>query len=327
MVAEPFLDDLGVGAVGEQECGMGVAQVLEGPDAWEAAVGDRAIQDHDVIAMGKHYVLNDQEHERFRANVEVDEQVMRELYLLPFEMLVKDAGLASIMSAYNRVRGVYATENHPVLTTILRDEWGFEGYVQSDFWSCRSAAGSLNAGMDLEMPDAKWLNETNVTNGLKDTSLEIETVDRALVRRFTQMFRFNQFDHPYEPGEIDAQAHGATARRLGEQMAILLKNDDGMLPLDPDVASVVVIGQSEFVDDACQGGGGSSKVVPLYTVPPVDACRTCWPAWDRRPRCPRSRSRVTCPTSTTPCRPQPTPTSSWSWPAWWPPRAWTWTTR
>ncbi len=230
----------------------------------------RAIQAHHVIAMAKHYIVNDQETERFRTSVEVEENVLRELYLLPFEMLVKDADIAAVMSSYNRVRGVYATENRYVLTDILRKEWGFEGYVQSDFWSCRSAAASLNAGMDLEMPDAKWLNETTITNALNDTSLEMQVIDRALVRRFTQMFRFGQFERPYAPGEIDAQAHGAIARRIGAQMAILLKNRDSLLPLSPDAGRILVIGQSEFVDDACQGGGGSSKVIPLYTVPPVD---------------------------------------------------------
>ena len=230
----------------------------------------KAIQAHDVIAMAKHYVVNDQEYERFRASVEVDEQVLRELYLLPFEMLVKDAEIAAVMSSYNRVRGVYATEYRYTLTDILRTEWGFGGYVQSDFWSCRSCAPSLNAGMDHEMPDAKWLNETNVNAGLSDTSLEIETVDRALVRRYTQMFRFGQFERPYDPGEIDAQAHGAISRTIGSQIAVLLKNDGEVLPLDPNVSSIVIIGQSRFVDEACLGGGGSSKVIPLYTVPPLD---------------------------------------------------------
>jgi beta-glucosidase len=230
----------------------------------------RAIQAHDVIAMGKHYVVNDQEYERFRANVEVDEHVLRELYLLPFEMLVKDAEIAAFMSAYNRIRGVYATEYRHTLTDILRTEWGFEGYIQSDFWSCRSAAPSLNAGMDHEMPDAKWLNETNIKAALQDTSLEIETVDRALVRRYTQMFRFGQFERPYDPGEIDAQAHGAVSRTIGSQIAVLLKNEGGLLPLDANAGSIVIIGQSKFVDEACLGGGGSSKVIPLYTVTPLE---------------------------------------------------------
>jgi beta-glucosidase len=233
----------------------------------------KAIQDHGVIAMGKHYVVNDQEYERFRASVEVDEQALRELYLLPFEMLVKDAAIAAMMSAYNRIRGVYATENRYTLTEILRHEWGFEGYVQSDFWSCRSAAPSLNAGMDHEMPDAKWLNEDNVKSALRDTSLEIKTVDRALIRRFTQMFRFGQFDRPYDPGEIDAAGHGAAARRIGTEIAVLLKNDGGVLPLDPDAGSIVIIGQSTYTDDACLGGGGSSKVIPLYTVAPLAGMR------------------------------------------------------
>src|SRR3954462_333826 len=184
-------------------------------------------------------------------------------------MLVKDAEIAAVMSSYNRVRGVYATEYRYTLTDILRTEWGFEGYVQSDFWSCRSCAPSLNAGMDHEIPDAKWLNETNVKAALHDTSLEIETVDRALIRRYTQMFRFGQFDRPYAPGEINAHAHGATSRSIGSQIAVLLKNEGGLLPLDPAVGSVVLIGQSQFVDDACLGGGGSSKVTPLYTVPPL----------------------------------------------------------
>nr|WP_232531272.1 glycoside hydrolase family 3 C-terminal domain-containing protein [Microlunatus antarcticus] len=233
----------------------------------------RAIQDHGVIAMAKHFVLNDQEHERFRTSVEVEERVLRELYLLPFEMLVKDAGIAAVMSAYNRIRGVFASEYRHTLTEVLRHDWGFEGYVQSDFWSARSAVASLNAGLDHEMPDSKWFDERTVKRALAETAVEIETVDRALVRRFTPMFRLGQFERPYAPGAIDAVGHGAAAREIGAQIAVLLKNDGAVLPLDPHVGSIVIIGQSTFVDEACLGGGGSSKVIPLYTVPPLEGLR------------------------------------------------------
>ena len=229
----------------------------------------KAIQSHDVIAMGKHFAVNDQEDERFRYSVEIDENVLRELYLLPFEMLVKDGEVASIMSAYNRLRGTYATENRYLLNDILRNEWGFEGYVQTDFWSARSAAASLNAGLDHEMPDAKWLNETNIKAALADQSLEEKTIDRALIRRFTQMFKFNVFESEYNPGEIDAETNGQRARRIGEQSAVLLKNDKNILPLDPKTHdNILIVGQSKFAEFATQGGGGSSKVDPLYTVAP-----------------------------------------------------------
>jgi beta-glucosidase len=165
---------------------------------------------------------------------------------------------------------VYATEYRYTLTDILRTDWGFDGYVQSDFWSCRSCATSLNAGMDHEMPDAKWFNETNVKAALSDTSLEIETIDRALVRRYTQMFRFGQFERPTISGEIDAQAHGVIARTIGSEIAVLLKNEGDLLPLDSRVGSIVIIGQSKFVDEACLGGGASSKVLPLYAEPPLE---------------------------------------------------------
>ena len=228
----------------------------------------KAIQSHDIIAMAKHFVVNDQEYERFRTNIEIDEQTLREMYLLPFEMVVKDGKVAAIMSAYNRVRGDYATENRYLLNDVLRGDWGFEGYVQSDFWSTRSCAASLNAGLDHEMPDAKWFNEDNLKAALEDTSTEIELIDRALIRRYTQMYRFNQFDRPYAPREIDAQGHGAIVRRIGADMAVLLKNSEGLLPLSPDAGKILIVGQSKFAEFACQGGGGSSKVDPLYTVDP-----------------------------------------------------------
>lgn len=233
----------------------------------------RAIQRHGVIAMAKHFVLNDTEIERFRTRVEISEQALRELYLIPFEMAVKDGGVIALMSAYNRARGTYATENRYLLTDILRGEWGFTGYVQSEFWSTRSAAASIHTGLDLEMPDAKWLNEEHLTAALQDTSLEIQAVDRALIRRFTRMFRLGQFERPFDPGTVDAATHGAWARAIGRQLAVLLKNDGGALPVDPSSGRILVVGQQTYAGQACLGGGGSSRAQPLYTVDPVPGLR------------------------------------------------------
>lgn len=96
------------------------------------------------------------------------------------------------------------------------------------------------------MPDGKWLNDDTVKSALHDTSLEIEAVDRAVVRRFTQMFRFGQFEHPYAPRTIDVQAHGARARAIGGQIAVLLKNDGGLPPLDPNAGDILVFGQRAY---------------------------------------------------------------------------------
>ncbi|WP_084102859.1 glycoside hydrolase family 3 protein [Demequina sp. NBRC 110051] len=229
----------------------------------------KAIQSHDVIAMAKHYVVNDQEIERMRANVEVDEHVLREMYLLPFEMACKDGDVASIMSAYNRVRGTYASENRYLLHTVLREDWGWDGYVQSDFWALHSAAPSLHAGLDLEMPDSKWFNEETLKAALTDHTLEMATIDRALARRFTQMFRFDQFGKPYAPTEIPVAEHGEVSRRIGADMAVLLRNDEQRLPLPVEAGKVLIVGMDKFAGKACQGGGGSSRVVPLYTVDPL----------------------------------------------------------
>lgn len=260
----------------------------------------RAIQDNNVIAMAKHYVVNDQEYERFRANVEVDEHVLRELYLLPFEMCCKDGQIASIMSAYNRVRGTYATENYYTLTKVLREDWGWDGYVQSDFWSCRSAAPSLANGMDLEMPDAKWLNEDNVKAALQDYSLEIETVDRALVRRFAQMFRFGQFETEYAPTEIPAAEHGAISRRIGQQMAVLLKNDGGVLPLRKDIGKVLIVGMDQFAGKACQAAAARPRSTRYTPSTRCQACRTSSAKSVRTPKPACLWSSATSPISQTP---------------------------
>jgi len=230
----------------------------------------RGIQDNGVIAMAKHYVLNDQEKNRNTVSVEVDNRVLHELYLQPFEMSVKDGDVGSIMCSYNRIGGTYACEDPYTLTTVLRNQWGFDGYVQSDFGATHSTAQSLNAGEDFEMSGGVWYTPERINAALADGSLSIDTIDQALTRRYVQMFKYGIFDRPITRGTIDAEANGATARGIAEQTAVLLKNDGKLLPLDASgLKTIALIGQATFADAAVAGGGGSSRVSPLYTVTPL----------------------------------------------------------
>ncbi|MCR8634214.1 glycoside hydrolase family 3 C-terminal domain-containing protein [Paenibacillus radicis (ex Xue et al. 2023)] len=261
--------------------GMNLARVGEGGRNFEyfgedpylsgtmASKEIRGIQANNIIAMSKHYVLNDQEQNRMSVNVNVYDNVLHELYLLPFEMSVKDGGVGSIMCSYNRIGGTYACENPYTLNTVLRDMWGFKGYVQSDFGATHSTAPALNAGLDFEMQSASNFSVTKINAALADGSLKIETINQALYRRYLQMFRFGIFDRPIVHGTINAIANGTKSREMAEQTAVLLKNEGQLLPLKSTVTSIALIGQSTFVDAAVAGGGGSSRVQPLYTVTPL----------------------------------------------------------
>jgi beta-glucosidase len=235
-----------------------------------AASEIRGIQSHDVIAMAKHYVLNDQEQNRMTVHVISGDRVLHELYLPPFEMAVKDGHVGSFMCSYNLIGDTHACDDSQTMSTVLRGQWGFKGYVQSDFGATHSTAQSLNAGEDFEMNTGVWYTPDNINAALADGSLSMDTINRALERRYAQMFAFGIFDRPVTRGTIDAQADGATARAVGEQSSVLLKNDGPVLPLDAaKINSIALIGQQTFAGAAVTGGGGSSKVVPLYTVSPL----------------------------------------------------------
>jgi beta-glucosidase len=144
-----------------------------------AASEIQGIQSNGTIALAKHYVLNAQERNRFGGDVIVDDRVLHELYLLPFEMSVTDGDVGSIMCSYNRIGGTYACDNAYILTDVLRDQWGFEGYVQSDFGATHSTAPSLNAGEDFDMPSTDWYTPSLIKAALADGSLSIDTIERG----------------------------------------------------------------------------------------------------------------------------------------------------
>lgn len=248
----------------------------------EMAVAEvEAVQSHGVIAMPKHYAVNEQETDRKTMNAVVDPRVLHQLYLLPFEMAVRDAEAASLMCSYNYVNGVQVCEDNYLLTEVLREQWGFDGYVQSDFYAVQSLA-ALRAGTDHEMPGFRidrdgyrtWYTPENLSAALANDTLAMADIDLALKRRYVQMFRLSIFDRPVVQKSLDLEGDAAIATEIGEQGAVLLKNDDALLPFDPaDMAHIVLLGKSDYAEAAVVGGGGSSQVIPFSTIPALEGFR------------------------------------------------------
>ncbi|MDR3413856.1 MAG: glycoside hydrolase family 3 N-terminal domain-containing protein [Formivibrio sp.] len=241
----------------------------------------KSIQAKGMIGMAKHYINNEQETNRQTIQESIDRQVEREIYMIPFEMAVKDGGVASIMCAYNYVNGVSSCQNKETLTDVLRTDWGFSGYVQSDFFATKSTAATMTGGMDFMMPTAQQWTPALLNTALVSGAIKQSDIDTALTRRYTQMFKYGIFDRALKQTAIDFTAGGTTARDIGVKSAVLLQNDNKVLPFASSVSTVVVIGKSSqvyaqqavaggvMVGKAMGGGGGSSDVVPNYTVTPV----------------------------------------------------------
>ncbi len=180
---------------------------------------------------------------------------------------MKEGGAAAVMAAYPSVNNEFCSQNTHLLQDILRGEWGFAGFVQSDYTGTRSAVLGAHAGLDLSMKADHYAAEMKaaVTSGQVSAS----TLDTMLIRRFTQMFRFGMFDAARTARPIPAKEDGAVARSIAEQCAVLLKNQGDLLPLRASgIHRIALIGP--YAGAAHTGGGGSSAVRPLYTVAPVD---------------------------------------------------------
>lgn len=228
----------------------------------------QGIQSQDIIANVKHYAANNQENNRSKVNVIVDERTLHEIYFPAFEASVKDGGVASLMGAYNKVNGAYCCENTELLDRILKKDWGFKGFVTSDFGAVHSTAPSALAGLDLEMPTGKYFG-TNLETAIQSGSVPMSVIDDKLIRRFRAMMDFGLFDYVTKPRPISARKDGVEAKHLAEEGMVLLKNDSNELPLNPKgLRSIAVIGP--YATHAVTGGGGSSHVEPLYTVAPVE---------------------------------------------------------
>jgi beta-glucosidase len=241
----------------------------------DASIGSQnieGIQAKGVIDEVKHYAANNQENNRFAVNEVVDQRTLHEIYLPHFESAVRDAHAGAVMCAYPVVNGVHACENTALLNDILRQQWGFDGFVQSDFGATHGTVPSMAAGMALEMPSGANYNSTKINQAIAAGQLSVHTVDSLLISRFATMIRFGMFDRTHTTAPIPVAADGAVARTAAESGAVLLKNSGSQLPLNPvALHSIAVIGP--YAGAAYTGGGGSSKVLPLYTVNPVDGIK------------------------------------------------------
>jgi beta-glucosidase len=236
--------------------------------AGQLAVADiDGIQSQGVMAEVKHYAANDQETNRKTINERIDDRTQHEIHLPAFEAAVRQGNVAAVMCAYPSVNGEFMCQNRYLLSDVLRDQWGFDGFIQSDAGATHSAAGSAQAGMDLELADNGPYDQ-ELEQAVLDGQVSVSTLDSLIVRRLATEIRFGLLDRVATTTPIDAAAGGAVARAVSEQSTVLLKNSGSQLPLDTGaVHSIAVIGQ--YAQTAYPGGGGSSHVNPLYTVSPV----------------------------------------------------------
>lgn len=215
----------------------------------------QGVQSQNVGTSLKHFLANSQEHRRMSSSSEIDERTLREIYMPAFETAVKEAQPWTVMCSYNRINGTYAAENHWALTEILRDEWGFEGFVVSDWGAVNDLDKNVAAGMDLEMPGSGGINEKKIVTAVQNGMLPEEKVDFAVERILSVVFMANE-NHNSQVKYNLKQDH-ETARKLAHEMIVLLKNQNAILPLDKK-KKIAFIGK--YAAAPRFQGGGSAHV-------------------------------------------------------------------
>ncbi|GBF74802.1 glycosyl hydrolase [Paenibacillus sp. 598K] len=222
-----------------------------------AAAHIRGVQSEGVGTSLKHFAANNQEHRRMTSDSVVDERTLREIYLASFEGAVKQSQPWTVMSSYNKVNGTYASEHPVLLSEILREQWGFEGFVVSDWGAVNERVASLAAGLELEMPSSHGAGDSKIVAAVRSGELSEEQLDQAVERVLRVVFQAVDARQP--DATYDAEAHHALAREVASECMVLLKNEDELLPLARD-SRIAVIG--EMAVKSRYQGGGSSHVKP-----------------------------------------------------------------
>lgn len=248
-------------------CGRNFEYYSEDPylTAELAASFINGVQSQGVGTSVKHYAVHNQEQRRMSVDAVVDERTLREIYLPGFEGAVKDAQPWTIMAAYNKVNGTFATENPYLLTDVLRKDWGFEGVVISDWMAVNERAHALAAGLDLEMPGNGGYGDQKIVNAVQKGELSIEQVDEAVERILSLISK--AMDNRNDRVSCDKEEHHQLARRVAAEGMVLLKNEAVLLPLKK-TGRVAVIG--EMAKNPRYQGGGSSHMIPTKIDVPWD---------------------------------------------------------
>lgn len=212
------------------------------------------VQSKNIGTSVKHFAANNQETRRMSISSEVDERTLREIYLAAFETIVKKAQPWTIMCSYNCINGVYSCENEWLLNKVLRDEWGFQGLVMTDWGAMNDRVASIKAGLDLEMPACEGITDRFIVDAVKTGTLSMEVLDRAVERVLKLIKKY--YDNKTE-GSLELEEHHKLAKYIATECAVLLKNDDQILPLKATTRAAFI---GEFATAPRFQGGGSSHI-------------------------------------------------------------------
>ncbi len=232
-----------------------------------AAAHIKGVQSKNVGTSIKHFAANNQEHRRMSCSSEVDERTLREIYLAAFETAIKEAKPDTVMCSYNRINGEFASENHWLLTEVLRDEWGFDGYVMSDWGAVNDRVKGLKAGLELEMPASGGTTDKEIVEAVKKGELDEAVLDRAVERILNIVFKF--VDNRQE-GKFDMEEDHKLAAKIEAESMVLLKNE-GVLPLPTQGKKIAFIGK--FAEAPRFQGGGSSHINSFKITGALEAAK------------------------------------------------------
>ncbi len=215
----------------------------------------QGVQSKNVGTSPKHFMANSQEYHRMTSDSVMDERTMRELYLASFEGMVKKGKPWTIMNSYNKLNGTYLCENREILTDILRKEWGFDGYVMTDWGAMNNRIEALKAGCNLEMPSSGGITDAEIVKAVTDGSLDEAILDQACEEFLNIIFRYEE--NRDTSAVFDREKDHETARMIEEESIVLLKNENGILPLDSG-KKIALIGK--YAASPRYQGGGSSHI-------------------------------------------------------------------